>query len=624
MSYLPISPGGRRYGRYPDNPNHPARALLALKPGAVTLPSKAATSQFMGPIRDQGEEGCHDESTEVLTSTGWKMWSEYDGKALLGTVNPWTYALEFQSPTAVQAYHYKGEMFYSDNRSLDFALTSSHRMFVRHWNQRYRRLTPYFDFKTVEDLGWYSGLLAAPATFRGITLDRISIGARRFNGDDFVALIGLVVSDGWVGSTESNPNRIGFASFKPDRRDMVASLARRIGFSETPGRLGTWTSSDPELAEWLRQNIYTGKGFGALYKRVPDILKCASIDQIETFLKFNGDHHRFECGKRAFYTVSRQLADDIQELLLRIGRRSIVRKADSRDAVFPDGHVLRAEDCSQSYVIGEWEKDSLSIERKKHLKSDWYDGNVFCATVPNSILVTRRNGRILISGNSCTGQMGAEIRDLLYRAQFKYEKDQSVAATSFEASASFVYKNNLIADGDLGTDAGSSIHQTFITLNQRGACLESVEPYSDADYSTAPSPAQYANANIYRPGAYHYLPDLTAMKSCIASGYSFGFGIMVYSSFESNWKKPGMMPLPDPTKEQLLGGHAQHVMDYDDDIEFPDGSKGGLFIQNSWGSGWGISAPGRSDGGCYWMPYAFVTSGLADDAWTIHLGKAWR
>ena len=76
--------------------------------------------------------------------------------------------------------------------------------------------------------------------------------------------------------------------------------------------------------------------------------------------------------------------------------------------------------------------------------------------------------------------------------------------------------------------------------------------------------------------------------------------------------------------EQILGGHAQHVLDYDDTIMFPSGDKGGLFIQNSWGSEWGISAPGRTDKGCYWMPYRFVTSGFASDAWIIHLGPAWK
>lgn len=239
---------------------------------------------------------------------------------------------------------------------------------------------------------------------------------------------------------------------------------------------------------------------------------------------------------------------------------------------------------------------------------------------------------------SCTGQAGAEKVDLDYRQFSAGWSDRSVASYKFEASASFVYKCNLIADGDLGDDAGSSLMQTAITLAQKGACLDSLEPYSDHDYSTPPSPAQYADGLLYRMGAYHYLPDLEAMKECLAPsaagpGHSFIFGISVYQSFEGDWEQPGLMPLPAPG-ESLLGGHAQHVIGYDDHIEFPGGRKGGLLVQNSWGGqgvwGNGIDAPGHSDGGCYWMGYDFVTGSdpangpFVSDAWVTHIGPPWR
>lgn len=238
---------------------------------------------------------------------------------------------------------------------------------------------------------------------------------------------------------------------------------------------------------------------------------------------------------------------------------------------------------------------------------------------------------------SCTGQAGAEKIDLDYR-QFTNWPDRTVDAAKFEASAEFVYLCNLIADGDLGTDAGSTIHQTAMTISQKGACTNGVMSYSDSQFSTAPDATQYTNGLLYRMDPYHYLPDLLSMKACLAPstagpGHSFIFGINVYSSFESDWDEPGFMPVPDLNSESLLGGHAQHVLAYDDTVEFPDGSRGGLFIQNSWGGSdvWasGINAPGHSDSGCYWMPYAFVngndqTNGpFTSDTWVNHTGKPW-
>ncbi len=55
-------------------------------------------------------------------------------------------------------------------------------------------------------------------------------------------------------------------------------------------------------------------------------------------------------------------------------------------------------------------------------------------------------------------------------------------------------------------------------------------------------------------------------------------------------------------------------------VGFDDGrrigaQRGALLIHNSWGPAWG-------EGGCGWLPYAYVTHGLAVDLWTL-LDKRW-
>jgi len=239
---------------------------------------------------------------------------------------------------------------------------------------------------------------------------------------------------------------------------------------------------------------------------------------------------------------------------------------------------------------------------------------------------------------SCCGQAGSSKQDLDYR-QFSDWPDRGIHPASFEASAEFVYLCDLIADGNLGTDAGSSLHQTAMTISQKGACTATVMPYSDSQFSTPPSAAQYANGLLYQMDPYHFLPDLLTMKSCLAPsaagpGHSFIFGINVYDSFEGTWAAPGFMPMPNLETDSLQGGHAQHVIAYDDTIQFPGGSRGGLLVQNSWGGSdvWtmGISAPGHTDGGCYWMPYDFVTGHdpangpFVSDAWVNHTGAPWK
>jgi hypothetical protein len=261
-------------------------------------------------------------------------------------------------------------------------------------------------------------------------------------------------------------------------------------------------------------------------------------------------------------------------------------------------------------------------------------------TLPPKATTSQFMGPIYDQGSEgkCTGELKAEYRNWLYRALFKWEKDKALSPDQFVASPDFGYLTNLIADGLLGNDNGSSIHQTFVTLNQLGCC-----PLSDAaslvgEYTTAPTAEQYAAAMKYKGGPYHFLPTLQDMKSCIAPwngniGYPFGFGIAVYESFEADAiAETGFMPMPG-RNERLLGLHAQFGMDYDDNLEFPkgfvpSGRPGGVLVQNSWGE-WGISVAGRIDRGCYWMPYEFfakVDPGVGpcvSDGWMMHLSKAW-
>ncbi len=220
-----------------------------------------------------------------------------------------------------------------------------------------------------------------------------------YDGDDFLALVALVISDGYVGHIcdgEGSQNRLTFCCFRDDRIDMVSELAYRLGLHKEANR-PVWYWSDGDLAEWFRQNAYREGGYTAVYKHVPDIVKCASQRQIEHFLRFFGDQTEKSHGERSFFTSSPSMADDLQELLLRIGKRASIGKTPPRAAMMKDGRVIQSKESYALYQRQEGE--ILCLDRRTQLRTDHYKGKVFCATVPNGTLVTRRNKSVLISGN---------------------------------------------------------------------------------------------------------------------------------------------------------------------------------------------------------------------------------
>jgi C1A family cysteine protease len=98
--------------------------------------------------------------------------------------------------------------------------------------------------------------------------------------------------------------------------------------------------------------------------------------------------------------------------------------------------------------------------------------------------------------------------------------------------------------------------------------------------------------------------DLVSLKSCLAAGYPFVFGFSVYDSFESAAvAATGIVPLPDVSTEELLGGHAVMACGYND-------AKQVFIVRNSWGE-WG-------NNGYFTLPYSYMTSGdLASDFWQV-------
>ena len=385
--------------------------------------------EWKGNCLDQDGHGyCVTEDTEVLTPNGWVAYPNYNWSDPLATVNPLTHRMEYQVPFQRHVYEYDGPIIGSTNRRLDFAVTPDHHMYVRKWDERRRTLSSRYSFVRAADIGWYAGFMHAPSGWLGTDVMELEVpGDRRYDGDDFVALLGLIASDGYAGGTDKTHNLVSFASFREDIRPAVMALAIRLGFKEAPSRPGVWNRwGAGALAEWLRQNCYTSPALKARSKRVPDFVKCLSQRQIKLFLHWFDDRNR---DGRQFYSTSKRLIDDLQELHLRIGKRSHIGNVPAKVAKY-DGCASGEIRSGEAYILTVGEKDQLCIDRKKHIETGHYKGLVYCAAVPNHTLLTRRNGSVLISSNCWSYSTGAAImmRRLALHVPFVRLNPHSVAA----------------------------------------------------------------------------------------------------------------------------------------------------------------------------------------------------
>jgi len=378
---------------------YPIRAIVAAK-------APRAYTWRCGIRLDQGPDGaCHIAGTEVLTDVGWLDFRELTDDRLLGAINQKTHRLEFQKPIARQNLHYEGDLIISQNRSVRFAVTPDHRMYVRKWNEELRTLDSNYQFIQAGDLGWYTGLLYAPSGFEGTEINNVQIGKQLINGDDLIKFIGLFLSEGCLYFAGDGNYRVEIAAGtkSPENREERLQIIRALGF-HICGYPDRFTIYSKPLFEFLAQ-VYQPDADKrcALTKIIPSWVRGASVEQLHLFTNAFclGDSHTTADGKLSLYTSSEFLADGFQEIYLKLGLRTTKVQREPRDTIIV-GKFVPKENCSTAYIISPWKKDTLSLERKNHLVREHYAGRVYCATVPNSILITRYKGTVLISGN-CVG-----------------------------------------------------------------------------------------------------------------------------------------------------------------------------------------------------------------------------
>ena len=504
------------------------------------------------PIENQGNWGyCHNDQTEVLTDTGWKLFSDLGGSDLLATVSPLTNAMEFQSPIARQVFDFDGPMVYSTNSRMPFAVTPNHRMYVRKWNEKKRTLNEHYEFTTAENLGWYSGLLSAPSGYRGVDVELLSIeGDRQYSGDDFVALVALICSDGFAGNSEKSMNCVSFCCFADRRKQMVSEIANRLEFNQQPSREGVWNRWDARaLAEWVRQNCYTGVP-GAKTKKVPQFIKELSQRQIEIFLTYFGDQDHAKPLTK-YYSSSRRMADDLQELLLRLGKRASINKRDPRSSVIKKtGQVVNG---GTSYTLHVYQSDGVSIEKKKYIENETYRGPVYCATVPNGTLITRMNDSVLISGN-CWAHGTINAIEICYAMSGYKCPNLNPFPVAYRIKG--------------GRNQGGWAEQALAGVSQFGIPTHDVWPGNKEGMNQWQSPEVIASANRHKVTASLELPQNN-------------FAALVTSLTHPKFARPVTMGLN-------WWGHLVCAVR----AVALDGGKFGILIVNSWGDDWGKAGCG--------------------------------
>jgi PBSX family phage portal protein len=370
---------------------------------------------------------CHHAETEYLTEIGWRRFEDISEDVRVGTFNRVTSELEFQLPLRRYSYEWDGILLHLKNRGVDACVTPNHRMWMRPYSSGGK-----YPWKMIEAgqlgsvKGGNGGYIELPITAQqqGVACSTFVLPAcprinardpnkpsrnpkrdskryfravqrqssRAISMDVFLQFLGYFVTEG---STTVRRGLITLSQNDGQVADRMIDVVRKMGFNpsitHSRGRELSITICQTGLWEWLRMHC----GTKSHEKRLPRFVFNLSARQLQILIDamVEGDGSsviKFATpGVFAFSTTSKQLNDDLHEICVRLGMSLTSRTHVQKDLKWKTAY----------YSYGHRDTTHL-LHPKRQIKEVHYRGKVHCFAVSNETLITRYNGRVLISGNT--------------------------------------------------------------------------------------------------------------------------------------------------------------------------------------------------------------------------------
>lgn len=346
---------------------------------------------------------CYDEQTEFLTTRGWMFGRDItlEDELLCFDVADRTVRAGRQlQPMTVQDY--RGEMYRFVASHMDFCLSPGHSMWARcdYPGAEWQKTTVdriAFHRWWVPTVGQVVSGADAP-----FVLPHLVYHVKDHTSDkrdlvldpgDWAEFLGWYVSEGHCVFQEGKTFISQDEEANPAKCEQIADLLDRLPF--------TWSykESTQQFVVYSKRLAAYCERFGNCYHKCIDpwVFQQSQATR-QRFLDacWAGDGHDGVSHTGLFKTLgstSERLVDDLQRLWLYQGVAAVKRPVSVRPGNSP---MWR---CAVML------KKTDRMLEPKGWSREAYDGKIYCPTVSTGFVITRRNGKVLIAGNTNPGQV---------------------------------------------------------------------------------------------------------------------------------------------------------------------------------------------------------------------------
>lgn len=348
-------------------------------------------AKVMDQITLSVSQGCYDDKTELLTEKGWMKFSELKPgiKVAQSTKGG---EISFVDYTDYIAYDVAENLIRISNKtSIDLLVTKNHRMAVE-----YRKR---ISNKRDKNGKFLNNTKALENELRIIEADKLSLhqdnrfwcAARSATGklEKLSTLDRFYIA--YQADGISSSNKESFYSFHFNKQHKIIRLRQIVielgwqfteKFSDLDG-MTTFIVYVPSIVNISKQltNMYAIKDFSSSFAK-------EFIEELSHWDDSFIDLKTTETGSISYSCVTKENTDFVQAVAFLAGKMS--------NCIQPKRN---AEHHQWKYPIFVCNRQSVGGE-ETHKTIEYYQGKVYCVTVPTGLLIVRRNGFAVICGNS--------------------------------------------------------------------------------------------------------------------------------------------------------------------------------------------------------------------------------
>jgi replicative DNA helicase Mcm len=352
----------------------------------------------------------YSEDTEVLTSHGWVFIKDTTDRDLFFTMDPHTNKIKLQKRQGYSEQYYEGYMLLFDSSKVNLLITPEQNTLLAYYKTRNStHEEPMYQTIKAQDINksrhyWFkrSGL------WKGIKKEKFNLSGyihndgrknvlipeKKISMDNWLAFMGYWLSEGSLSKNKCKRGGYEYNITVSQKKHFkkMAICIKSLGFSTHCLNSGI---------SFTNKQIYLYlKKFGKCHEKfIPNELKQLCPKQLNILFNAlmlgdgsniqgkNGSH------KVTYYTTSKKLSDDMQELCLKIGLATTVYKDDRRGTKNTKGfnynHI-----CYQVRIKGTQstpaDKISVPYSAKKEIE---YKGKIYSLKIPGYLLMIQREGK---------------------------------------------------------------------------------------------------------------------------------------------------------------------------------------------------------------------------------------